>query len=256
MLSIRRWKLYIKMMYQFIASFSGSKNAVFLYHGNVEKILNNRKSFIRYGDGEFDIMEGKSIHYQVYSDELRDWLKKILLEYISNPQEVAYFVGMQGCFLDTNGLSILNSRTKMSCWSHVRYTFNKEYDKAVEYGDTMLFRRGNEKEYSKIWTLGNVDYIIFVHNNIRYAKEFEDKYGIETKFVNIPSQNAYQEKSKILDSILSFDPENENTMVLISAGPCGKVLTYELSQKGIWAIDTGHCWDEPLNSYRREAYEK
>lgn len=37
-------------------------------------------------------------------------------------------------------------------------------------------------------------------------------------------------------------------MVLISAGPCGKVIVFRLKNVGVQVIDTGHCWDDPLHT--------
>lgn len=82
-LSITKMNLYIKMFYQFFLSYAGAGNAAFLSSKEtVDYILKERKSFIRYGDGEFDIMEGKAIRYQKFDKKLAAQLEKIVKEYI------------------------------------------------------------------------------------------------------------------------------------------------------------------------------
>ncbi len=250
-ISIFKVNLYIKMFYQYYKSYNGSRNAIFWTpKETVLNIINEKKSFIRFGDGEFDIIEGKSIHYQDYAENLAYKLNQIIQEYIEGEEKVNYIVGMPDIFIKSTGRFMIRSRLLLSCWSHTRYYFNKYYDKKVHYGNTGLFSVGLEELYEHIWQDAHVHKIVFVHNNIKYAEEFEQKYQIKTAFVEIPSTNAFKDENKILHKILELVLDQNDTMVLISAGPCGKVLAYDLSKRGIWSIDTGHCWDEPLNDYR------
>jgi hypothetical protein len=247
-LSIKKTNLYFKMLYQFLTSIDCVKNAKFSsLEETVEIILKNRKSFIRFGDGEFDIIEGKNIHYQEYSEDLGCYLDKIIREYIDGGNGGSYYVGMPNTFLTMKALRLLRSRLYLSCWSHARYYFKKNYDKNIIYGNTCLFSEGNEHIYEKIWNKANIDKVIFVHNSEVYAKKFEQIYNIKEVFVKIPPKNAYTDKNEIVENIIDRVTDKDKNMVLISAGPCGKVLVYELSKQGIWAIDTGHCWDNPLN---------
>ena len=68
------------------------------------------------------------------------------------------------------------------------------------------------------------------------------------EFIQIPDKNAYKELEKIFGKIIDKIKDNKNnSMIIISAGPAGKILVDKLGKKGIWAIDTGHCFDFPLN---------
>lgn len=58
------------------------------------------------------------------------------------------------------------------------------------------------------------------------------------QFIYIPSQNAFEQYSSILDSIKVY--RDKVDIVLIQAGPLAKVLVYDLStQDGMWAVDVG-----------------
>lgn len=247
-LSIRKWKLYVKMYYQYILSYKGVQQATFLDDNTcLDFIIQNQKSFIRFGDGEFDILEGKSIHYQKFSVELRERLDQILTEYVESGTSAPYFIGMPAFYLNQNGKFMWHSRLLLSCWSHTRYYFLKYYDKKVKYGDAFLFSKGREPNYKRLWDNAHLGQVIFVHNKKQYAEHFEKQYGISTTFIKIPSHNAFTQMDQILIKIMaSLRFKDKKSMVILSAGPCGKVLAYELSKKGVWAVDTGHCWDQPL----------
>lgn len=242
-----RIKIWIKVLFYFLASIKCNKNAVILDANETKEIiLRKNKSVIRFGDGEFNILKGKGIHYQDYTEELRKSLENIINEYLSYQKEGNYLLCMPGEFLRCNGFKLAKKRVYISSWAYSRYIFKKEYDKNVIYGESFLFAEENHSVYSQIWL--NAENVIFVHNDNKYAKFFEEQYKIKTQFIEVPSRNAFIEKDKILAEIISQTNKLKNSLVIISAGPTAKVLVYELAKRGIWAIDTGHCWDKPLQT--------
>jgi hypothetical protein len=211
-----------------------------------ENVINSKKSIIRFGDGEFNIIGGKNVHYQVHSIELENELNQIIQQYINNPSNVDYIVCMPRDFFKVHGFRIMHKRLYISSWAYSRYIFKNKYDREISYGDAFMFARGNENIYKEIWKNENVKNIVFVHNNEKYAKKFENKYSIKTESVVIPESNSFEVKDSILADIIKKAAGKEELLVLISAGPCAKYLVKELSKRKIWAIDTGHCWDDPL----------
>lgn len=247
MLSIRNTNLYIKMFIQYFKSFNCVKHAEFITDNQcIDLLIKEKKSFIRFGDGEFDILEGKGIHYQKYNKNLAKDLNQILEYYINNHNDAKYIVGMPTFFLNKNGSFMLKSRLLLSCWSHTRYYFKKHCDYECKYGNSFIFSKGNEEKYEKLWKETNVSRAIFVHNNKKYASDFEKKYKIQTVWIEIPDHDSYDNFENIYGDIINSIKDKRNSIILISAGPCGKVLTYKLANEGCWAIDTGHCWDYPL----------
>ena len=244
---MNRFKIWIKVMFSYIMSLNCCKKAKILSsEETITLILKDKKSIIRLGDGEFNILQGKDVHYQNYSVDLKNRLYNIIEQYLNNPGKCSYIICMPGEFLSCNGLELIKKRVYVASWSFSRYIFKKKYDKDITYGDSFLFAYGNEKIYSKIWSNTGVKNIIFVHNQEIYAKEFENKYKILTESIVIPSRDAFENSEDILNKIVKIASKKNDLLVLISAGPCGKYLVYELALKGIWTIDTGHCWDNPL----------
>lgn len=245
---LRKIKIWYKVLFYFITSIHCNKKAIFLdAERTKELIIQKRKSLIRLGDGEFNILKGENIHYQDFSKSLKTSLDNLINEYLIDPDGCNYLLCMPSEFINCNGLKLAKKRVYVSSWSYSRYIFKKKYDISITYGDAFLFAKDNQSIYSKIWQDGDIKNVIFVHNDIRYAEEFNKIYGIKTDFVRIPSKNAFNELNEILNKIIDKANNLEKTLILISAGPTGKVLVYELAKRGLWAIDTGHCWDSPLN---------
>lgn len=243
-------KRRVKLIKQYLASFSKVKNSYFLSEREtINFLLQNHSSFIRFGDGEFNIMEGESIHYQQYNKKLAESLIDMLDNYQlkSNSKNKKLLIGMPGYFLKQHGYYFLKSKILLMCWTNVRYLFKKKWDKDNIFGDAFVFGKGKESIYKDLWLKSSVNRIIFVHNNKKYAQKFQEKYDIKTLFVSVPSKNAYHEIESVIKKIEQIPQFNgSHTQILISAGPAAKILTYKLLEKGCWAIDTGHCWDDPL----------
>lgn len=245
---LQRLIIWVRTLYYFIFSIKCVSKAKFLNANETTcQLSKSNKSLIRFGDGEFNIISGKGIHYQSFSKELSEELKYIIEAYIKSNNSSAYLLALPSDFFMCSGLKLLKKRVYVSSWSFSRWLFKNYYDKQVQYGDAFLFAKDYENIYKELWI--NADVVIFVHNNKRYADYFLGKYGIETKFVGIPNKNAYEKKNSILKEIynqISSCDSDSKIVTLISAGPTGKVLVKELSDDGYLAYDTGHCWDEPL----------
>ncbi|PHV70154.1 hypothetical protein CS063_11800 [Sporanaerobium hydrogeniformans] len=242
-----RMQIWIKVIMSFLLSMRGCQKAKFYTcKETVEYIVDKKVSLIRFGDGEFNIMRGESISYQGYSKALGAGLKALVRDF--KEKQTPYLVCMPAYFLSVKGMKLLKKRVYIACWSRARRMFNKDYDYDVTYGDSFLFSQGNEAIYSDIWK--NENQVVFVHHDELYAKKFFDRYNIRYKFVKVPSVDAFTHKESIVRNIEKSieNLSNKKTCILISAGPCAKLLVKELAEKGYWAIDTGHCWDAPLHS--------
>lgn len=238
---LRKIKTFVLLCLCGIRSVRCVNNAHFYTADETVKIICEKKiSIIRWGDGEFDILRGKSVSYQPWSKDLQEEMEIIAKEYIKGVAN--YLLCMPGEFLIPSIFEMNGKHLKS--WIFSRFLFKEKYDIEISYGDAFLFAKNNEPIYKKIWENNKPEKIIFVHNNYNYANQFEKQYGIKTIFVEVPSKDCFSNIDAIENNIYNY-ADNE-TLVLISAGPAAKVIVKNLSNKGIWCIDTGHCWDEPL----------
>lgn len=245
-MSKKRLKIWIKVIFNYFKSFKKLKCFILNTNDTLDLQLKTKKSLIRFGDGEFNLLNGKDVHYQKYSFELAEELKKILIEYST---ESKYIVAVPYYYFSNSNL-VLKNRLLISCWSVPKNTFKKVMKKNIPYGDAFLFSKTNKelKIYEQLWE--NYANIIFVHNDEKYSKSINTKEFQQLFFVKVPSKNTYEKIHEIQYDIekkfIQYHLQKKDSIILISAGPAAKVLAYNLSKKDYLCIDTGHCWDDPL----------
>lgn len=247
-------KIWAQVLHFYLLSFCGSKAMILDGDQTVEMLLKG-KSLIRLGDGEFGIRHGYDIHYQKWSLRLKEAFDTISNDYFSDG-DCRYLLAVPRKFFKCSGFKLLKKREYISSWARARWDFSKMYpQKDCVYGDAFLFHKGNSEVYQRIWTENSRKKIFFVHNDCKYAENFEKSYSIEAlEFVRCPQENAFSSIEEIENKIINiagdlmWDPKE--VLILVSAGPAGKVIVFDLSKIGYQCIDTGHCWDDPLDELR------
>lgn len=243
-MNIKRIYIWIKVIIDYVLSFPSIKGKILDSKNTIEHVKQEKKSLIRFGDGEFNILAGGNVHYQDYNINLQRELDEILKTYNASSK---YLLCMPYRYFSKSNL-VLNKRVLISCWSTPKRMFKKLVKKECIYGDAFVFAKDSRKRFEQIW----IDYsnIILVHNDPQYLSEvcnFDKQRGY---YIEVPKRNAYDAieyiEMKIKDVYENNRLEKSQTIILLSAGPTAKVLTYHLSEQGYIAIDCGHVWDEPL----------
>ena len=211
-----------------------------------EKIISDKCSMSRYGDGEFEIILGhaKDI-YQDNDDDLAKRLREILLSDLDN-----HIVALADDYGAMEGLRRKNRNT-------IRRYMTEERRKK-HYALLNM-----DKEYYNAYI--SRPYVIYPHNEIDRAKErFDDlkriwagrnvlliegsstRMGVGNDlFTNTesiqrmiaPNENAYRVYNEIYHAALQY---GQNKLILIALGPTATVLAYDLAKAGYWALDIGH----------------
>lgn len=242
---LKRLKIWNKVFRDYCFSFFPLKGHFLTSDETVKYISSAKKSVIRFGDGEFNILVGGNVHYQVYNSELRKELLEILQNYTGDSP---YLLCVPYHYFSKSNLT-LNKRVLISSWSTPKRTFKKYIKTDVAYGDAFVFARNNDRyNYQRIWEKYRT--VILVHNNKKYFKDVIDLDRQEGFFVKVPDKNSYEFIDEIeyeIEKIYKINNlSQENTIVLLSAGPTAKALVYRMSLKGYKMIDCGHVWDDPL----------
>ncbi len=246
---VYRIKCWIRVILALIRVPFGVNSSILSAEQTVREIKRG-KSLIRFGDGEFGIYQGKSIHYQPYSQELKEEFIKIKQSYENSSEDCPYLLAVPKKYMQDTALSLCKKRVVAASWAQARLYFKKNFNLHLSYGDAFLFEKANRNIYGEIWNDDSNRKIIFVHNNADYADYFSKSYKKQVLFVKCESQNAFSKieslEKEIKRVIIENSLEREQVQLVVSAGPAGKVLVYRFSLEGYHCIDAGHCWDNPL----------
>lgn len=200
-------------------------------------------SIVRFGDGEFSLINGKSLSdYQCFSECLRKSLIAVLRS--ENPNLLVCLPG------SLKGLSSYTNRTK-NVWVldffRNRNVYLNYIDRNRTYGDSFVSRpymNYKDKTQSNKWFSSIIK--IFDDQNVVIIEGRYSRVGVgndllssakSVKRIVCPSNNAFNFYNDILNVAKEIDL---NSLVLVSLGPTGKVLTMDLTNLGYWVLDIGH----------------
>jgi len=211
----------------------------------LDKILQDKCSLSRFGDGEFGIMSGSRIHYQNPSPELARRLKEAIASDIPN-----LLIGLTDSFssLDDYLPPVVNfwrkwmSRKREMTYSYLdmnRVYYNAEFTRVY-----MLFNKTDEhykncgeyfKKIKKIWA--GRDVVICEGEGTRFGMFNNLLDGVKSiSRILCPACSAFDKYDEILSA---FNDIGLDKLVLVALGPTATVLAYDLHNKGYQAIDIG-----------------
>lgn len=216
----------------------------------INKILAEKKSVSRYGDGEFNLLINSKKAQNIFQIK-NDDLKRRLIEILKNENEkilvcISPFKSLRRKNISLEREPYFMERYWLYRWKELKTFFNKE----TLYGNSFisrinLFQEVSIEKIKKIWENREVIFI--------YSKE--GRFNIDNRLFDnikkyeeilIPATNAFEKYEEILSKCRSYPKDG---LFLIAAGPTATVLTYDLSLDGYQAIDIGHfpnCYQEYL----------
>lgn len=213
---------------------------------SLDFVLEHFSSVARFGDGEVDIMMGRSIPYQKYDPALAAFLKQILLT-PSNSQ-------LMVCLPDVFEHLERYNQSAQSFWHHHFNQYSSFYDKYCQsdwYGSTFISRpyidlkdkteaKSSFQKLKKLWERRD---ILIVEGETSRSGVGNDLFDNAASISRIicPSKDAFEQRSAIYNAIKRHA---EGKLILLMLGPTAKVLAYDLSQEGYQAIDIGHIDSE------------
>lgn len=209
---------------------------------SLDLILSSPKSFVRFGDGEINIINGKSISFQKYDEKLA----QIMLEILEKNVEDLY-VGINYTYFHTSRhMNEYNRKFYLiDVKSHREFLLKHCNPKrtyiAAAFNQMYIVSRDNDlSDYYK--TIKKMfkgrDLVIFAGKGILDNIEndvFEEANSKE--FVWGPSKNAFDYYEEIYEQACSYSKDKTLCFIL---GPASKALVYRLSQEGYMAWDIGH----------------
>lgn len=237
----RNLKLRIKPIY---GKYKLKKPVVKSIEDTLNKVINEKCSMARFGDGEVFIATGtKGVGFQHYNEELSNRLREILKCKQSN---------LLICIHDAYS-KINQDRTdsEKEYWKeHLRkygLKLNALLDKSkVYYNATCTRFYSVSKDKSKSKELFKLFKKIWENRDVVIIEGEKSRIGVNNNLLNnassikrilVPAEEAYNKYDEIYTEATKIDKKK---LILIAAGPTATVLAYDLSKLGYQAVDIGH----------------
>jgi glycosyltransferase family protein len=261
-------RYYLSKVYYYIKSIEAALNYlinnkkyifpfVFTIEESIDKIIKDKVSVCRYGDGEFSLMneKTKTIVFQKYNSELNIRLREIIT---SDNEDILI------C-LPESFRNISNLKNKLF---HIKFIVNqyrfiirfidierKYYNSYLSrpYRDFKNKENANELflKLKQIWENREVILVEGEFSRIGVGTDLFDN-TICLQRLLCPTKEAFEIYDKIYEKVLKF---SKDKLLLIALGPTATVLAYDLAKSGFQAIDIGHIGSEYF-SFLKQTSEK
>ena len=217
------------------------------YSVTISGIVEQGKSLVRFGDGEFDLMAGRSRHkFQHYDVKLAKRLQRIIK---SDEEDLMVAIADNyGSLEKYNEDGKQGIRSYMS--KEVRLEHRKWLDLTRIYHNSYITRpyamfSDNHtnaplerfRQLRKIWEKRNV---IFVEGALSHLGVGNDLFNnaASIRRIEAPATSSFDAYDKILNVALKY--AEKDILFLIALGPTAEVLVYDLFKNGYQAVDIGH----------------
>jgi len=225
----------------------------------LDKIVNDKCSISRFGDGEFACMNYSRISFHDPSEALADRLKEVISSDLPN-----LLIGLPDCFGSLDCYVPYTRkfwRKYMSKKRQMTYSYlnmDRVYYNAFFNRYYLNFNKTDEyyqrcctyfKRLKEIWK--NRDVILFESQQSRLGvgNDILDEAKSISRIIFCPVKNAFNKYDQILSAFNDIEPDN---LILLALGPTATVLAYDLCKKGYQTVDIGHISEEYECFLRKE----
>ena len=214
---------------------------------SLDYLLEKGASVVRFGDGEMDLVAGRSIVYQDFDPELSARLREIMSMESDEHLMICLpdvFTGLERYSIDAQNFWSLN---------HLPHFLEKYKNicRAPWYGSTFISRPYIDLEdktpsagyFAKLKQLWQDKDLLIVEGLTSRSGVGNDLFdgARSIKRIICPSRNAYSKLEAIKQAVREHA---DNRLILTMLGPTAKVLVYDLVQEGYRALDIGHIDSE------------
>lgn len=204
-------------------------------------LAKHKKSFARFGDGELNLIAGKSIGFQSSDVKLSNALRNVLKSHnhdcIIGVPDV--FTSLKRFNTDAKFFWLYTVVTNWHKWRQL-LTHKLYYDSlASRYYMDLQDKTISDSTFllwQNLWQNRDIVIIEGEHTKMGVGNNmFNNTTSI--KRIICPSKNAFDIYPRILTEAKKLP---KDSLILIALGPTATVLAYDLSEDGFQAIDTGH----------------
>lgn len=209
----------------------------------INRIVNENKSLIRFGDGEFEIMAGKNRPiFQRYSEELAKRLQDVIQ---SKDDRILIAIANNYGDLDIYTDEVADAiREYMT--EEVRMFHNSVLQTDKKYYDAYMFKSyfpykdksgtpDRVAQIKRIWDKRNVVLIEGDKTRTGCGNDLLDNVQSIQRIL-CPTIDAFAVYDEILEEAVKVEKDR---LILLTLGPTAKVLAYDLVQEGYQVVDIG-----------------
>lgn len=215
----------------------------------LRKIIHDRSSLCRFGDGEFEIMRGKD---RAWFQKKSDALKNRLIEVI-NSWDDSINIAIAQNFIDFERYrDEAADEIRRYMAFETRIDVMKFLDMSRIYYDAYVTRpyymykdRKNADVifplFKEVWKKRNVTIVEGKYNRNGINNDLFDT-AASIKRILCPSEDAWSKYDDIKKAVFDYIPKDD--LVCIALGPTATVLAFDLAKTGYQAIDIGQVDNE------------
>lgn len=219
-----------------------SKIKILNIEESINKLLNEKKSIARFGDGELDLILGRKLKFQD-ADEL---IAQRLSEVLRSKQDTC-LIGIPDVLDRFENLTEESETFWIKNMERTRDTWLEHIDTDIEYCTANLTRLYiRHKDRSKCGVYFSMLKKIWEDKNVVICEGEKTRIGVgndllsgakSIKRILCPAENAFSKYEEIIESVRN---ESKDSLILLALGPTATVLAYDLSMEGYQALDLGH----------------
>lgn len=209
----------------------------------VERIVNDKCSMIRFGDGEFEMMAGNQrAPFQDYNQELSERLREVIEADAENVLiGIADNYGDLSIYSDETADGIRKYMTDEVRAFHLSVLHpDRVYYNAYMFKCYFPYRdkRGTQKRIDLIKRIWDQRDVVLVEGRETRTSQGNDLLDNARSIRRIlcPTKNAFAYYNEILEAVQKVPKES---LILCALGPAAKVLAYDLVLCGYQVIDIG-----------------
>lgn len=212
----------------------------------IANILERNLSFGRYGDGEFNLIFGKSIEFQKYSQKLAERLLSVL-----NSKDKNFCIGIPKFYFYPDLKLRPPQRRFVRGWVREnRIAIIGLLSPKKQYYDTcatQLYALRDDASLDnyfnlmrQIWYSKKVLVVCGENSFKKVTPDLVDN-SLNTSYIMGPSKDAFEEYDELISEVLRYP---KDIVVLVSLGPTATVMAHDLHKLGYQAIDIGHAFKD------------
>lgn len=209
-------------------------------------ISEGKNSFARFGDGEFNIIFGKSIEFQKYSQKLSERLLSVLKVNDNN-----FYIGIPKFYFHPDNKLRPTQRSFVRGWVREnRDEIANLLSANIVYYDTcstQLYAMREDLNLNAYFNLmrqiwgGKKVVVVCGENSFKRVSSDLINNALKVSYIRGPSKDAFEAYDELLAQVMRY---TKDTIVLISLGPTATVMAYDLYKLGYQALDIGHAFKD------------